>query len=117
MSRLHHAIETWATTRSPAHAAALNSVVDDIRTELDMLRARTTSQAEALGAAAVTIERLQAQVSDTAAPAVLQALSDLCCAYRALGGLDHAWDEPLLRAERALTGQPLSAAAEIGGAA
>ncbi len=96
--RLTHAIEAYTSTPSAVHAAALNTVVDDVCTELDMLRLQASQQRETLDACADTIDVLRGR--PIAQEDAIKALRELIEAYRARTGLDGAWDEPAVRAER-----------------
>lgn len=97
-SRLTHAIEAYTSIPSAVHAAALGTLVDSICTELDMLRMQTSHQAETLTTCADTIDRLRAR--PMAQEDAIKALRELIEAYRARTGIDGAWDEPAVRAER-----------------
>jgi alcohol dehydrogenase class IV len=96
--RLTHAIEAYTSTPSAVHAASLNAVIDGLCSELDMLRMRTEHQSETLITCADTIDRLRAR--PMAQDDAIKALRELIEAYRARTGIDGAWDEPAVRAER-----------------
>ncbi len=96
--RLTHAIESYQAIPSAAHAAMLNVVITDICTELDMLRMQADRQRDTLDICADTIDRLRGR--PMAQEDAITALRELVEAYRARTGLDGAWDEPAVRAER-----------------
>lgn len=99
--RLQHTIHAWAEIHSDAHAAALNAEVDAVCSTVDRLERHADRQALEIDAHRTAISQLQKQPIGSA-PDVINALADLCEAYRGLAGIGGAWDEPLVRAEAAV---------------
>ncbi len=98
--RLNHAIEAFVSIRSAAHAAALNAIVDQLFSEIERLQAAQADADAKIDEAAQLIGTMAVQ---TPAPQrVMAALKNLTTAYRNLGGLEIAFDEPLVTAERLL---------------
>jgi hypothetical protein len=98
--RLQHAIHAWAEIRSPEHAVALNTEIEVLCIALDLAHTMSITLAQQVDQHTATIRQLQDQVRNTAAPQVVDALADLCTAYRAAVGLDGAWDQVVIRAEQ-----------------
>lgn len=98
--RLNHAIEAFVSIRSTAHAAALNAVVEQLFDEIARLQAAQGQAGASLEEAAQLIGTMAVQTP--AQETVLEALRNLASAYRRIGGLDAAWDQPLIRAEKLL---------------
>jgi hypothetical protein len=71
--RLKNAIEAWAQTRSAIHAVALDTVVTDICTELDMRRAQAAQMDAEVSDTLAALDRLHEMVGEAGAAPEAQA--------------------------------------------
>lgn len=111
--RLNHAIEAYVSIRSTAHAAALNAIVEQLFDEIARLQAAHESDGASLEEAAQLMGTMAVQAP--AQQTVLDAARNLAIAYRRLGGLEVAFDEPLLTVEKLLitAGPPVDVPAVV----